>query len=276
MVSMKVPDRLSIMTYVSQYYNIFRNSNPAGVPQFKQTSALQQGESQVTHPQGSLDTTSTATRVALSSTCALCQQHVHLVQRCLVDGKLYHRQCFRCKECSSTLLPGSYQPGPETGTFVCTHHHRPRPGISSPESAEENSVQNAVQSPPKPRAPPKPPLPNKPQKELVTDGVQDTRPVPAPRRTSDVAPQPLPRARSGAGQSPARPTSFVNGEQQISTPPVPKPRGRQRSVESLSLKWSGFPSVSFRASIWQPITSSKHREPSHRTFHEGSRIRKCS
>ncbi|PIO26936.1 hypothetical protein AB205_0134340 [Aquarana catesbeiana] len=41
-------------------------------------------------------------------------------------------------------------------------------------------------------------------------------------------------------------------------------------VFSPSLKWSGFPSVSFRASIWQPITSSKHREPSHRTLHEGS------
>lgn len=231
MVSMKVPDRLSIMTYVSQYYNLFCNSNPAGVPQFKQTSPPQQGESQVAQPQGNLDTTSTATRVALSSTCALCQHHVHLVQRCLVDGKLYHRQCFRCKECSSTLLPGSYRPGSETGTFVCTHHHRPRTGTSSPESVEENSIQNAVQSPPKPRAPPKPPLPNKPQKELDTDSAPYTRPVPAPRRTSDVAPQPLPRARSGAGQSPARPTSFVNGEQQISTPPVPKPRGRQRSAE---------------------------------------------
>lgn len=117
----------------------------------------------------------------------------------------------RCKECSSTLLPGSYRPGSETGTFVCNHHHRPWTGSSSPES-EESTVQKAVQSPPKPRAPPKPPLPNKPQKEPDADDSPEIRPVPAPRRTSDVAPQPLPRARSAAGQSPARPTSFVNGK----------------------------------------------------------------
>lgn len=125
---------------------------------------------------------------------------------------IFFPQYCRCKECCSTLLPGSYRPGSETGTFVCTHHHRPRTGTSSPESVDENSMQNAVQSPPKPRAPPKPPLPNKPQKELDTDGAPYTRPVPAPRKTSDVVPQPLPRARSGAGQSPARPTSFVNGK----------------------------------------------------------------
>lgn len=117
----------------------------------------------------------------------------------------------RCKECSGTLLPGSYQPGPETGTFVCTHHFRPRPGTSSPESIEKGSVENKVLSPPKPRTPPKPPLPNKPQKELDGECTPDTRPVPAPRRTSDVTPQPLPRARSAAGQSPARPTSIMNG-----------------------------------------------------------------
>ncbi|XP_069823331.1 MICAL-like protein 1 isoform X2 [Dendropsophus ebraccatus] len=228
MVSMRVPDRLSIMTYVSQYYNHFRHSNP-GVPQLKQTSPTQPEQSQDAAPQNNLDTTSS--RVALSSTCALCQQHVHLVQRYLAEGNLYHRQCFRCKECSGTLLPGSYQPGPETGTFVCTHHYRPRPVTVSPESAEKGSVENKVVSPPKPRTPPKPPLPTKPQKEPDSDSGSDTRPVPAPRRTSDVTPQPLPRARSTAGQSPARPTSLMNGDQSVATPPVPKPRGRPRSSD---------------------------------------------
>ncbi|KAG8556522.1 hypothetical protein GDO81_018105 [Engystomops pustulosus] len=229
MVSMKVPDRLSIMTYVSQYYNHFRNSNPAGLPQLKQTSPSEHERSQDSAPQENLDSSSTATRVALSSTCALCQQHVHLVQRYLAEGKLYHRQCFRCKECSGTLLPGSYQPGPETGTFVCTHHYRARPGTSS-ESMEKISLENKVLSPPKPRTPPKPPIPNKPLKEPDSDLASDTRPVPAPRR-SEATPQPLPRARSVRGHSPARPTSLMNGDQQVTTPPVPKPRGRPRSSD---------------------------------------------
>ncbi|XP_074727283.1 MICAL-like protein 1 isoform X3 [Strix uralensis] len=90
-------------------------------------------------------------RTTLSSTCAACQQHVHLVQRYLAEGKLYHRQCFRCKECSSTLLPGSYKPGSEAGTFVCMQHRgklamsgkverRPSPDQQSPELRTETGA----------------------------------------------------------------------------------------------------------------------------------------
>ncbi|XP_063282499.1 MICAL-like protein 1 [Pelobates fuscus] len=234
MVSMQVPDRLSIMTYVSQYYNHFRNSNP-GTPQLRQTSTSEPSLKTLTEDastQDAVDITNSPSRISLSSTCTLCRQHVHLVQRYLADGKLYHRQCFRCKECSSTLLPGSYRPGPETGTFVCTHHHRARLGTSSPESGQDNAAQKtAANPPPKPRTPPKPPLPNKPQIDTDHETTPDLRPVPAPRRTSDVIPQPLPRSRTPAERSPARPTSLMNGspQTQTTTPPVPKPRGRPRS-----------------------------------------------
>ncbi|NXE93884.1 MILK1 protein, partial [Menura novaehollandiae] len=146
MVSMKVPDCLSIMTYVSQYYNHFNNPNQGDVPPpMKHPTAASSppllshkkpnpwsGEQLVSPMLSCLCVVSQddapseplerSQRSTLSSTCAACQQHVHLVQRYLAEGKLYHRQCFRCKECSSTLLPGSYKPGSEAGTFVCTQH----------------------------------------------------------------------------------------------------------------------------------------------------------
>ncbi|NXS05712.1 MILK1 protein, partial [Oxylabes madagascariensis] len=57
----------------------------------------------------------------------------------------------RCKECSSTLLPGSYKPGSEAGTFVCTQHRgklamsgkaerRPSPARQSPELKTETGA----------------------------------------------------------------------------------------------------------------------------------------
>ncbi|XP_009874082.1 PREDICTED: MICAL-like protein 1, partial [Apaloderma vittatum] len=145
MVSMKVPDCLSIMTYVSQYYNHFNNPSQARVPPPMKRPAAASSPPLLSHkkplwagqqlrtPILSLpcvvsqddapsDPPEQSQRTTPSSTCAACQQHVHLVQRYLAEGKLYHRQCFRCKDCSSTLLPGSYKPGSEAGTFVCTQH----------------------------------------------------------------------------------------------------------------------------------------------------------
>uniref|UniRef100_A0A3P8VTG9 MICAL-like 1a n=1 Tax=Cynoglossus semilaevis TaxID=244447 RepID=A0A3P8VTG9_CYNSE len=125
MVSMKVPDRLSIITYVSQYYNFFNNKSQANPPCMKRPSPVghtEPAQKRPLTPLGDREAESEAKRSAISSTCAACQKHVHLVQRFLVDGKLYHRNCFRCSQCHSTLLPGSYRLGHDTGTFVCSHH----------------------------------------------------------------------------------------------------------------------------------------------------------
>ncbi|KAI1884571.1 hypothetical protein AGOR_G00227760 [Albula goreensis] len=143
MVSMKVPDRLSIITYVSQFYNFFTNNSqanpvpserPSGTVQIKFSTRrlVTTGNDQVMESKERGGDQSK--RETLSSTCAACQKHVHLVQRHLVDGKLYHRNCFRCRECSSTLLPGSYKVGSEAGFLVCTHHvanHSSRPDLSN-------------------------------------------------------------------------------------------------------------------------------------------------
>ncbi|XP_054634712.1 MICAL-like protein 1 [Dunckerocampus dactyliophorus] len=131
MVSMKIPDRLSIITYVSQYYNFFNNKSQANPPSMKRLGSASLHEPAQKRPPTPLEDREVeseeaglevAKRSTLSSTCTACQKHVHLVQRFLVDGKLYHRNCFRCTECRSTLLPGSYKLESDSGVLVCTHH----------------------------------------------------------------------------------------------------------------------------------------------------------
>ncbi|MGH0146750.1 UNVERIFIED_CONTAM: hypothetical protein FKN15_036975 [Acipenser sinensis] len=175
MVALRVPDRLSILTYVSQYYNYFHGRSPiggmAGIKRPAEDSKEQpagkknlpvvakQYPSKPTETQKPPTTITTASSKpapapapakpaepkkvlvestnktgTLSSTCAVCKNHVHLVQRHLVDGKLYHRNCFRCRQCSNTLLSGTYKPGPESGTFICTTHQHNQ-NKSTPTSA---------------------------------------------------------------------------------------------------------------------------------------------
>ncbi|XP_026118472.1 MICAL-like protein 1 isoform X2 [Carassius auratus] len=131
MVSMSVPDRLSIITYVSQYYNYFTNKSHTVSTNIKSPGGPGHIKPAIKRPFASPEGCDTQTesgadnqpkRSILSSTCSICGTHVHLVQRILVDGKLYHRNCFRCRECSRTLLPGSYKFTEDPGSLVCTHH----------------------------------------------------------------------------------------------------------------------------------------------------------
>nr|DBA19447.1 TPA: hypothetical protein GDO54_015284 [Pyxicephalus adspersus] len=152
MVKLRVPDRLSILTYVSQYYNYFHGRSPIGgmgavkrpPPETIEEPAGKKTTNHVpTSPQPpapSKTTQRSTTEVtenapvragireinvnsSVSSNCSICGKHVHLVQRHMADGKLYHRNCFRCKQCSRTLQPGNYKMGDHPGSFVCTNHH---------------------------------------------------------------------------------------------------------------------------------------------------------
>ncbi|XP_078096327.1 MICAL-like protein 2a isoform X2 [Mustelus asterias] len=161
MVALKVPDRLSILTYVSQYYNYFTGRSPiGGMAHIKRPAPdsndqpVQKKSTPETKPKVPKDTLTPnappTSRVApankvpladaanrsnksgtLSSCCTICKKPVLLVQRYLVDGKLYHRSCFRCKQCSNTLMAGAYKTGPVSGTFICMNHQ--------PKAGENNS-----------------------------------------------------------------------------------------------------------------------------------------
>ncbi|XP_071330463.1 MICAL-like protein 1 isoform X2 [Trachinotus anak] len=127
MVSTKVPDSLSVITYISQYYYFFnrKSHGPAGLRSSHVTvfnsltpEGLQPLKS-ATHLETANDhLSSTRPRTV----CNLCFKPVHLIQRHLVDGKICHRSCFRCKLCRSTLLPESYTQGSDAGSLICTHH----------------------------------------------------------------------------------------------------------------------------------------------------------
>ncbi|XP_056606970.1 MICAL-like protein 1 [Triplophysa dalaica] len=168
MVSMSVPDRLSIITYVSQYYNYFTNKyqdnstcmkRPA-FPAFNEPVIKKRLSPEEQASKTELGRDSQPKSSTLSSSCLVCGKHVHLVQRILIDGKLYHRNCFRCKECSNTLLPGSYKFTEDAGSLICTNHFtrsisqncRPDlsnqlvPTSSSPKDPPNRSIQESTAS----------------------------------------------------------------------------------------------------------------------------------
>ncbi|KAG7491517.1 hypothetical protein MATL_G00004650 [Megalops atlanticus] len=198
MVSMKVPDRLSIITYVSQYYNYFTNKSQANPPCMKRPSGTGHTEPAVKRPVAP-DNESRLTlpaqtgaddhpkRNTLSSTCAACQKHVHLVQRFLVDGKLYHRNCFRCRECSSTLLPGSYKIGAEAGSLVCTHHFaRSFSGSQNGRPDLSRLTGSTVMKGGRPPPPETPPTARGEEKTPTQDGMGDERSTPRSAEKPDL------------------------------------------------------------------------------------------
>ncbi|XP_076607651.1 MICAL-like protein 1 isoform X2 [Chaetodon auriga] len=158
MVSSKAPDCLSVITYVSQFYYFFnrksyglaslrsshvavlnhrtKNKTPDGLKRHKSSADLK------TSREDRLCNTRPRT------VCCLCFKPVHLIQRHLIEGKIYHRRCFRCAVCHSTLLPGSYTQGSDAGSLICTHHttDSKSPDLSQQSGSAENRPKCSLQA----------------------------------------------------------------------------------------------------------------------------------
>ncbi|KAL1279045.1 hypothetical protein QQF64_025718 [Cirrhinus molitorella] len=123
LVSVEEPDLLSIITYVSQLHNVFRGKSHVSqkIPVNNESSSTKTQEQK--HTQFS----SAVIKSSDKRVCSVCHTRVHLIQRVLVKGCLYHRSCFRCNRCRRTLMPISFTVDSETGSLQCSYPCKPAP-----------------------------------------------------------------------------------------------------------------------------------------------------
>ncbi|XP_034052885.1 F-actin-monooxygenase MICAL2 isoform X2 [Gymnodraco acuticeps] len=54
--------------------------------------------------------------------CHSCEKRVYMVERVCAEGLFFHRECFRCSTCSSTLRQGAHAFDSEEGKLYCKLH----------------------------------------------------------------------------------------------------------------------------------------------------------
>ncbi|TNN49551.1 Protein-methionine sulfoxide oxidase mical3a [Liparis tanakae] len=72
-------------------------------------------------PQGSLRKEFPA-NIGGSDVCFFCRKRVYVMERLSAEGKFFHRSCFKCEYCSTTLRLSSYAFDVEDGKFYCKPH----------------------------------------------------------------------------------------------------------------------------------------------------------
>ncbi|XP_037111132.1 protein-methionine sulfoxide oxidase mical3a isoform X22 [Syngnathus acus] len=85
-----------------------------------------------------------------SDVCFFCRKRVYVMERLSAEGKFFHRSCFKCDYCGTTLRLSSYAFDVEDGKFYCKPHYcyrlsgsaqRKRPAPSptpAPSTSKEN------------------------------------------------------------------------------------------------------------------------------------------
>uniref|UniRef100_W5M950 F-actin monooxygenase n=1 Tax=Lepisosteus oculatus TaxID=7918 RepID=W5M950_LEPOC len=61
-----------------------------------------------------------------SDTCHFCKKRVYVMERLSTEGRFFHRECFRCDVCNTTLRLGAYAFDVDEGKFYCKPHFTQR------------------------------------------------------------------------------------------------------------------------------------------------------
>ncbi|XP_076243448.1 MICAL-like protein [Calliopsis andreniformis] len=115
MASCSVPDRLSILTYLSQFYQNFAGSSPARLAVNRTTDTV---DDTIVSRSESPKQKVTERPIMRRDLCAVCGLPVFLAEKLVVDHVAYHRTCFRCARCNNQLTIGNYYET-EDGQFCC-------------------------------------------------------------------------------------------------------------------------------------------------------------
>ncbi|XP_061604228.1 MICAL-like protein 1 isoform X3 [Phyllopteryx taeniolatus] len=119
MLATEVPDYLSVITYLSQYYHYFSGLSNAGTSSLRSSHINSSNKLSASLPASENNHCSDR---SLHNVCHFCIKTVHLIQRHVIHGEIWHRSCFRCNVCHCTLAAGFYTPGKDAGCFICSDH----------------------------------------------------------------------------------------------------------------------------------------------------------
>jgi len=119
MVECELLDRLSILTYLAQYYQAFNSQTvQTRVRRLAAVSKSSSSSSDLADSADGSPRTKLPTIGRLNEPCRQCGKPVEIISRLNVCGRILHRTCFRCARCSHQLsLAGYYET--ETGEYCC-------------------------------------------------------------------------------------------------------------------------------------------------------------
>ncbi|XP_015267314.1 PREDICTED: protein-methionine sulfoxide oxidase MICAL1-like [Gekko japonicus] len=147
MASMSETDRLGLITYLSQFYDAFKTSPEMEEEAAKPLSSrgtkgailflskLQKSLSlsrKRTLDSNMVESETKRTKQEAGSpplspgrssdACYICGEHVYIVERVSAEGRFFHRGCFKCHHCKTTLRLGDYVLNEDDGNFYCMLH----------------------------------------------------------------------------------------------------------------------------------------------------------